>query len=1731
MRKKFQFRNKDKQGKRPRKFTLPKLPRIPSISFKRSFSKSKSRCVECNDKTKDDNELCTECAIAKQKRQHAHVQGLMNILSDERSDSGVMDTLASPSSPLYLPHSTDSKEEWMNSDLTAAKHKPSVVTPDVTCTWTQDRPKSKSRSRRSSLGFMLDAFNSSISPSSETLAFTRTFSERAPQPLLHEWHTVDEYMNSNTIYNTDIQFKWEQKRDDIMRCNPNEFLYVVSMVIDEMNQQIKNAKQCTKLLLYNKPLILGYLHFNRVDGMSFNGSKHQFISNIKGIVFNVDNADANDFLTAIQRHQYAHDLYQNINGFDLSSMFNEIPSHCTISFNPSLASYEWANPPLQTSVFSLISTLTQYQNSSLLSKEKGKVKMVSRLDDFTHRISSILCNNWMDRVKEKIWDHTLQNMENCSELNMFYVLDCILNRKIDSNVRSEILDFLRRKGVKFTKRPDDDGSTVDLHQVVNAARMHVKDLHRLLASINVYRITTFYIQTEVKWDVSVQSLNQCKLKDVLYIVIHLMYDPLFCELRAIQDQIVEHFVRHKMDGITVNTVNAKLFLNDWEKSIKSKHKTSLSELHHAIQGCNIQDMANVSVEKHNRTNSGWVVCTQWSKRTNFTNIKRVGYRCDGLIVVADIISRSDEQSDTNKIQLRLQNIGCDSRLSEPFWLNLPNDKVCKPTKNIIEQSHRDVFDKWIMILKIKHRRDSGFSANVFRDMAFVAQTRPQLVFTIKHSNYAVPLHDKTSNHLLYSVFASALAAKCRKTRCHGMPKLDCHCDASEFQMYTYCMIMAILDAKKAEEMLAIVKEKNYDKHKTATQLCNVLRADPDGFSFDEWVDKSELFAVKHILIKHNMKSPRSLSTESPRFAGFISDPALLDHTMLIPRAIQSMQRLQKSHPTQIARRHVQNSAYMDKYIKHIQDWLLYDFYNTICLHCGSVNKSIMINRVFHFSSTLQNCRTCGHSRYSNEFDDDIPKTNSKSLRWFCKHHTRTFKEEGINTKPLEKALEACVIHDPLQISTHKEKELIIFMESLLTEPYDALTYYLSRFLNDIQVLRIKITADYYFHECKERFVTVYQFMHNAGIHSRHINIFKDCWDRAFAFNVLNDIDEAKSNKNDLCVDSEYLRIFKTLTPSISSFATEFIQKFKEFSPTMNSNVCLKDLVQRFLDFKIDRTVVSVIDNEVELLSLLHNKWEHSYTMHPRDSECSITPQHDSLQSEMIKELGSTMIRIRYSKLERKAKKLIKQTEQLITAKPSISDGSVRPGARIQMKHIHAILLFVEIPELRSKLRTLLSDKGSVAVHARFHHLFELLFDAVYSFGDVLDSKQTMYYSIDKDILLDKYRATATIPIIGYNNPKAFNDTKNQWMAACQCDTHLHSLDITSLVDPDNTTPHQNLYLFAGVPEIQIHKEIHIDRQTLRQGSKCKIYSHSNHRWFDGNVTDHFVDDEGEWLNVAYGPDLYGDGTGYMNKQVGRLSEDLSLVMYDTWDDLLQCFRGDTDMNRIKAFNDSLLKRVIHFLDGYGVVCGPELRFRIKTLLAYYKKSLNIIPDVDLFMKETKIDITHVPMDKHGCFRDEMKKKIVNRPWVALSDNTLADKSHERYDAGIFMRYDVNNPRFESLAEEMMFNDEVVTIYNERFDEYIAKAKEIHAEKCFVLSSNGDDFNFGIEKYQPISISHILAIIIHTKEPNYWREFTRSCLLLKHTDSDMVVQHHCNNFYWFGRYLFECVQYFGETLDD
>eukprot|EP01083_Nonionella_stella_P210428 761818_1 len=1124
-------------------------------------------------------------------------------------------------------------------------------------------------------------------------------------------------------------------------------------------------------------------------------------------------------------------------------------------------------------------------------------------------------------------------------------------------------------------------------------------------------------------------------------------------LRPSQSQIIEHFVRNRINGIVLDSMNEKAFMESWHTSLKIKHKSSFVQLYHAIKQCQIQDIVNLS-GRGSLQNEG--VFMKWNKRTNFTFIKRVGYRWDdGVITIADVISHSSE----NRIQISVRNIESkeNAYLTEPFWVTLPNDKLCKPTKEAIEQSHYDVFNKWMMMLRIKHQQNSDFEDNVFRDMASVSRLHVQLLFTIKYANYSVKLEDKTYEHVLQSAFASALLSKCQKKRCNGRPKLNCHCDPKLYQTYTYYMIMTILsEMDKAtdhtDQMLAILQTRNCNVEKTAHAMCAFLRIPP-----------------------------------------------------------------QYTTPN-----------YLEKYRQYIHHWLLHDFYNTICSHCGSVNKSIMINRVFHYSLTLQHCRTCGEIASSHESKTSsapLVYNKSKSIHWFCNtaHKRRVFEEEGIRMRALEKALNDCKWNNNIS-KKHEQSDLLDLLVSLLNEPFNELVYYLSRFLDDLRVLRIKITADFYFYGYPERFVSIDRFMCDAGIRSCHANVFKDCWSRAFASTKDNrpliDILQlnAHPNVDVLCVNFELLQIFKKLTPSISTFTTQFIHKLKEYSPKINSNVDLFGLVMTFLDFKMDHNVFPVIDDELELVSLLWNRWE--YLNPPISITATTEPMYDSLRSELRNELEETVhdIEQRYLNLQQKA-----QHAWTRLFGSSMSSKARKTG----IKYFHAVLLFTQIGELRHNIRTLLPKVPLTEVHRRFGHLFMLLNEAVRIFGAVLDAKKSMFYCMDEEILLDKYRAKMNVPIIGSNTPIAFNNTSNQIMAECKSDPRgaaLCAFNITSLLYPDGDAMDQDFYIFFGGACV-IRPEIHIDRQRLESGSKCRIFSRSQHKWSSGQIARVFADGEGEWLEVHY-------GNKTSSKDVRRWSEDLSVTMFDAWDDLLVHFRGDIDMESIKASTDPLLELLVGILKEYEINCHAELMFRIKTVFTYYKKTLNIIPDFDVFIKETKI-INEMTNDNLCGFRKRYKEEIfikiqdANRSTLELrSENTLTDTL---YDVGLFVRYEVNNPRFESLAEETMFN-EVVNISNEQFNQHLIKAQQVYSERCFSMLATEDDFNFGIEKYQPISIAHIIAVIIHTKEPHYTRAFTRSCLLLNRTDSDMVIQHHCKNFYWFGRYLFECIEYFGKTLE-
>eukprot|EP01083_Nonionella_stella_P004799 13992_1 len=1473
------------------------------------------------------------------------------------------------------------------------------------------------------------------------------------------------------IYN-DITFEWELQKKSIEYCNHKHFLYVVSVVIDRINNGIKKSKRNGKLL-YNKPTILSYLHSNSMDGISFKAvSAQSFVQHMAQIVFQTK-SDDNDFFIRRLKQQYAHDLYQKIVSFNLHSLHQSSP--CRISFRPSLAD----DASLRTSSVSIMSTLNQYQRVYANNcKQREQRKVMDALNECNDKISSILDTKWTVQTKNegRIWHHSIQSIKECTVMNMLYVLDCILNDRL-SDKSKETTHALRDKSAKILQYFEDNTVNGAALMAMEAKQQHefAKQLNDFLDSkgalkdhlvtlcrvirdkVNVFAITAFHTKSNLQWNERIRTIKQCKEEDLIYIVLHLLSEPSLAKLREDQDHIIAYFVKNHLNGAVFDNVEEQVFVDQLYKSMSFRKKASLIKLYHAIKRCPMHDMANIS-SSINDVQSETDGFRQWHERSNFENIDRVGFKWDdGVIVVADILSRSTQEKN-NRIQIQVKNGLIIYHLRVPFWVTLPSDKLCKPSHDMVERSHHSVFNKWMRIFRIKQTLRSPFEENVFRDMVRLSQSHPRLLFTVRERNYVVPLKHKTCDHVLQSLVAWSLATHCRRSRCYGKPKLDCYCNANRFQRFTYNMMMTVL-SDKSDSIINIVKTGS-DHTSISTQLCELLP--PDAHA-----DKS----------------------------------------------------------------------YYKSYEKHVQRWLLHDFYNIICSQCGNVHKSIMINRVFHYSSTLKNCRTCGViMRAKDEFktDDgilDLSALGSKpnktdSILWFCSQNKNEFAQQGIKVSALKKALNGCSFTD--NISKHQEHDLLNLLASFLKQRFDELTYYLSRFLDDMNAwkdLRVQITANYYFYAYPKHFVAVNTLMKETGIHAHYKNIFKDCWVRALfqstkdnqrLIDLLDDMEEEQ--KTDvLCTDLRRLQILRDLTPLISAFATQYVQRLKAQFPNTNMDVC--SLIQRFLDFKIAGDGFPI---------MIFNRWQYlcapeslSYT---KDGDgIFIEAMHDSVRLELRNEVGID------SQLLERAKQISLQLQKT-------------KDTFITVQHIHAVLLFAQFPKLRDTVRTLWTEVSIIELHQRFGHLFKLLKEVVFKHGALLKSKALVYYDINSHILCDKSRANVNIPILCSNKPAAFKSKSNQIMAECWSIKPLHCFNLTGFMDAPN--PGQEFYIFFG-GTCSISDAVHTDRQRLNDDthSKCKIYSHSQNKWFKGQIGRVFENDEGEWLEVDYGK----KGQKTQQKHVRRLDLELRATQSDKWCDHM--LKTQHLQSQIDAFFIKLMSsKPNNLFDECAIPYNAELMFRMKTVLEYYKQSQNIIPDFDVFIHETGAMISdryrehfrlkYMKIKEHILRKRQhrsmktivSKDSLIKAKVLTRATHTSHDSDTTLYDVGVFMRYDVHNPRFESLAEEIMFN-EVVNISNERFNQHLAKAKEIHSENSLIMLSTADDFNFGIERWQPISISHILSIIIHTEEPHYSRAFTRSCVELNRTDSEITIQHHCNNFYWFGRYIFECVQYFGEILDD
>eukprot|EP01083_Nonionella_stella_P165153 548773_1 len=176
-------------------------------------------------------------------------------------------------------------------------------------------------------------------------------------------------------------------------------------------------------------------------------------------------------------------------------------------------------------------------------------------------------------------------------------INWIKNRSVTSyytRIHQRYCSFLKRifnkiDGPVFTSiRNDYNDLILTLNAFIGSGDL-IKlfiELYLFVSNVNVFEITAFHIQTDVTWDLSILSLKQCKEKDILYLLIHLLLQPSMHTLRPSQSQIIEHFVRNRINGIVLDSMNEKAFMESWHTSLKIKlYKIKLRRTRHRVSDC------------------------------------------------------------------------------------------------------------------------------------------------------------------------------------------------------------------------------------------------------------------------------------------------------------------------------------------------------------------------------------------------------------------------------------------------------------------------------------------------------------------------------------------------------------------------------------------------------------------------------------------------------------------------------------------------------------------------------------------------------------------------------------------------------------------------------------------------------------------------------------------------------------------------------------------------------------------------------------------------------------------------------------------------------------------------------------------------------------------------------------------------------------------------------------------
>jgi len=148
--------------------------------------------------------------------------------------------------------------------------------------------------------------------------------------------------------------------------------------------------------------------------------------------------------------------------------------------------------------------------------------------------------------------------------------------------------------------------------------------------------------------------------------------------------------------------------------------------------------------------------------------------------------------------------------------------------------------------------------------------------------------------------------------------------------------------------------------------------------------------------------------------------------------------------------------------------------------------------------------------------------------------------------------------------------------------------------------------------------------------------------------------------------------------------------------------------------------------------------------------------------------------------------------------------------------------------------------------------------------------------------------------------------------------------------------------------------------------------------------------------------------------------------------------------------------------------------------------------------------------------------------VKLLTDDAVKIQYVAYSTGQFMEYHTLKPLYQNLFDEVVRNEDC-EITDEQFDSELVASKLFSKTKHVINKWRAwkTDKKFGIKVNEPMHIEHILCAKFYCNYSKLCEQFRRSYRGSVDSTDDDIMQQHCNNHYWFGRFLTTAIEFWGE----